>query len=189
MITPSVEADELERTGEHCAGCGYDRVFHGLGNLRCPEAKTAKFREAVAEPRKEWLGLSVPLSPAELKARAAAADVPVVVSGPPQVPARPPLDPGEFAGYQRKQAVGLGRQAVAAGWDVRPLYWRSHDGTEGCGVWLVKGVMRAVATWQRKPGKLGAKSGWSADVAYAWRADVERFPTNLNHTDLERFIT
>jgi hypothetical protein len=115
-----------------------------------------------------------------------ALEPPAVV--PPQVPARPPVGPGELAGYGGKQAIGLGRTAVAAEWSVTALYWRSGAGVEGCGIWLAKGPVRAVATWKRAAGKQGAKSGWGADLAYAWRADVPRFPSRLNHTDLERLI-
>ncbi len=94
----------------------------------------------------------------------------------------------EFAGYGGKQARGLGRAATAAGWRVNAVYWRAADGAEGCAVQLAKGPLRAAATWKRKAGHPNPKTGWSTDVAYAWRVDVERFPTKLTHTDLERLI-
>jgi hypothetical protein len=107
---------------------------------------------------------------------------------PPQVRARSPLGPGEFAGYGGRQAVGLGRRGVLNGWGPTPLYWRSADGVEGCGVWLSKDPMRAVATWKRPAGKLGSKSGWGADIAYAWRTDSGTFPVKLTHTELEGLL-
>lgn len=107
---------------------------------------------------------------------------------PPEVSARPPAGPGEFASYGGKQAAGLGRKAAGSGWDVRALYWRAGTGVEGCAVRLARGPLRAVATWKRAAGRLGEKSGWAADVAYAWRIDVERFPTEVTHTQLEGLI-
>lgn len=182
----------------HCAGCGYLEAYHDLGTRRCPiETANAagargKFRLPADEPRKEWFGLSVPLSPAELaemKALADAAGSASVATGPPQVVARPPQGPGEFAGGDgAKQGTKLGRHAVALGWTVKALYWRSFDGTEGCGVWLSKDELRAVATWKRPAGNVGKLTGWASDFAYAWRADVERFPTRMNLTDLEGLI-
>lgn len=138
---------------------------------------------AEPEPRRMWFGLSVPdLTPAPVE------DEPAV-SGPPQVPARPPCGPGEFAGYQGKQAVGLGKKALSRGWNVAAWYWRAFDGAEGCAVALSLGPLRAVATWKRKAGNQGSKSGWGADVAYAWRIDVEAFPAAIGHTVLERLIS
>jgi hypothetical protein len=134
------------------------------------------------ERRRMWYGLSVPdLRPDEV--------VEQVVTGPPQVAARPPVGPGEFAGYQGKQAVGLGRKATERGWDARGWYWRAFDGVEGCAVALRKGVLRAVATWTRAAGKQGGKSGWGADVAYGWRTDIPGFPMQLTHTQLEGLIS
>lgn len=108
---------------------------------------------------------------------------------PPMVRARLPRSRLEYAGYGGRQAVGLGRRAALVGWSVRPLYWRAGDGAEGCGVWLWKDDLRAVATWKRPSTKAGMKSGWGADIAYAWRADVQRFPTKLNHTQLDELIS
>jgi hypothetical protein len=179
-------------SGQHCAGCGYLEAYHDLGTRRCPGTKTGKFREPVTEPRKQWFGLSVPLSPAELaelKTLADAAGSASVQSGPPQVAARPPQGPGELAGGDgTKQGTKLGRHAVSLGWSVKALYWRAFDGTEGCGVWLSKAEMRAVATWKRPAGNVGKLTGWGSDFAYAWRADVEHFPTRMNLTDLEGLI-
>lgn len=108
----------------------------------------------------------------------------------PTVPARAPRGPEEIAGYQGRQAVGLGRKAVAAGWAVNALYWRASDGTEGCGVWLSRAALRAVAIWNRPSEKAGTRSGWATAVAYGWRADVrDRPPTAITHTDLERLFT
>lgn len=169
--------------------CGYRKSMHALGTLRCPEAKAAKYREPVPELTKLWCGLVVPISPAELKQIAAAVDeADPVAALPPQVPARPPTSAGEFAGYQGKQAMGLGRKAIDLGWRVVPLYWRAGDGTEGCGAWLSRDDLRAFATWKRKPGNLGAKSGWGADIAYAWRVGAKAVPSKITHTQLEGII-
>jgi hypothetical protein len=178
--------------GQHCAGCGYSEAYHDLGTRRCPGTTRSKFREPDNEPRKLWFGLSVPLSPAELaemKVLADAAGSVTVTSGPPQVPARSPQGPGELAGGDgAKQATKLGRHAVSLGWNVRALYWRAFNGVEGCGLWLSKAELRAVATWKRPAGNVGKLTGWASDFAYAWRADVERFPTRMNLTDLEGLI-
>lgn len=107
---------------------------------------------------------------------------------PPIVPARPPCGPHEIAGYQGRQAVGLGRKATALAWDVEAWYWLAGDRSEGCAVRLRKGPLRAVATWTRKAGNKNPRSGWAVDVAYAWRIDVERPATKLTHTDLEGLI-
>ena len=102
----------------------------------------------------------------------------------PMVPARPPLGPGEFSTSNRGiSAVKLGRKAIDAEWSVAPLFWQSAAGIAGCGIWISKGVMRAVATWKRS-----ASGSWGTDLAYAWRTDVARFPSKLTHTELERLI-
>lgn len=106
---------------------------------------------------------------------------------PPQVAARPPESSGEFASY-RGQAVGLGRKAAEKGWTVGAAYWRAGDGTEGCAVQLSRGVLRAVATWSRKPGQINSRSGWATDAAYGWRTDVPAFPIELTITQLEGLI-
>lgn len=112
------------------------------------------------------------------------------VAPPPLVRARPPYGPHEFAGGNgKKQGTKLGRGAVALGWEAEPLYWRSGYGDEGCAVRLAKGPLRAVATWKRKPEAAGGLTGWAADVAYAWRTDVQRIPIKLTHTQLEGLIT
>lgn len=187
-----------------CA-CGSPAEAHELGKALwegqpCPGRRGSSgawlmlrqgtFREPEpAPPVREWHGMMRPLTAAEIDAETA----PGVDAGeavrPPQVVARAPQGPAEFAGGRgNRQGVKLGRQAMSAGWDVRALYWRSGHGVEGCGIWLAKGAMRAVATWRRPPGHLGGTTGWAADIAYAWRTDAGRFPTKLNHTDLERLI-
>lgn len=180
----------------NCASCGYLEDMHDAGTRRCPLATADKngrrgtFKLPAQVPVKSWHGLVMPLSPAELAAVAAAnQDVGPVAAGPPQVAARPPTGPAELAGYRRQQAVGLGRLAIEQGWNVRPLYWRDHAGVEGCGVWLNRGPLRALATWKRPAGvKTGTMTGWSTDLAYAWRADLERLPARITHTRLEELI-
>jgi hypothetical protein len=168
--------------GDRCAGCGYVHTGNcpnQRGKYRGPEPiDTADYREIMARDAAARF--------AEIEAARRPYVRPVVPA--PQVPARAVAAPSEIAGYQGKQAVGLGRGAVAAGWTVVAEYWRGHDGGEGCAVKLARPPLRAVATWTRKPGQVGKLSGWSADVAYAWRDDVERVPTKINHTDLERIM-
>jgi hypothetical protein len=107
----------------------------------------------------------------------------------PLVSARAPTGPGEIAGAGgMKQATKLGRRAQACGWALEAVYWRAADETEGCALRLVKLPMRAVATWKRVAGRAGEKTGWAADLAYAWREDVARTPTKLTHTQLEGLI-
>lgn len=134
-------------------------------------------------PRREWFGLSVPI--VEPKTKEIVAPEP---AGPPRVAARPPLSPGEFAGYGGRQAVGLGRKAIGRGWDLSPWYWMAADGSEGCAIRLARGRLRAVVTWKRASGRAGEKSGWSADVAYGWTTDGTGFPVQITHTQLEGFI-
>jgi hypothetical protein len=180
-----------------CAGCGYPDAVHEIGTLKCPQetadknGRRGKFRAPEDVPRRDWHGLSIPLTDAEIKAAVVrATGAAPVTTGPPQVPARPPLSPGEFAGGSgNKQATKLGRHAIAGEWSVVPLYWRAHDGAEGCGVWLARDDLRALATWKRPPGGVGKLTGWAADLAYAWRTGAGRAPTKLNHTDLERLIS
>lgn len=156
----------------------------------CPGKDTqlrhGAFRQDEPVARQEWFGLLVPVIGGGEQADEQI-DEP---AGPPQVPARAPQGPHELAGGGGgKQATKLGRNATGLGWRADALYWRAVDGTEGCGVWLVKGPLRAVATWKRKPGQAGGLTGWVVDVAYAWRTDIDgRFPTKLTHTELEGLI-
>lgn len=106
--------------------------------------------------------------------------------GPPQVPARPPAGPGELAGYRGRQALGMGRAAAAAGWTLAAYYARAHDGEEMSAIKMLRGALRAVATWTRPAGNIGKSSGWRADVAYGW---IEgSMPQKVNHTDLEGYL-
>ena len=200
-----------------CAGCGYFRDAHdALGKCplcacgevpalhggipwivpACPGGRRSKtnglnlllrqatFREPEIEvARRDWFGLSIPV--VETKAEQVVDEH----VGPPRVPARPPQGPREIAGAGGgKQASKLGRAAGGLGWRVSALYWQGYDGSEGSGVWLAKGELRAVALWARSADDAGKLIGWKADVAYAWRTDVARFPTKVTHTDLERLI-
>jgi hypothetical protein len=176
----------------HCAGCGYLFAFHQVGTGRCPAdegfAKTASYRRPPPIDRTEWREIMR----RDYRARVAAYEaahapyVPVVVP-PPLVPARPPQGPHELASYQGRQAAGLGKRAAAAGWAVSAHYWQVHDGSEGCAVKMAKADLFAVATWKRKPGKQGSKSGWEADIAYGVRRGDA--PVKLTHTQLEGVIT
>ena len=185
-------------TGDRrCAACGYFEEYHDLGTLRCPKetadvnGRRGRFREDVPQPRRDWHGLLKLLSPEELKAAAPATRAETTIAaGPPQVSARAPAGPAELAGGNgAKQATKLGRQAASLGWSVRALYWRSFDGTEGCGVWLSRSELRALATWRRPAGNVGNLTGWGTDLVYAWRTDAGCFPTSMTLTDLEGLIT
>lgn len=177
----------------HCAACGYLFETHDLGSRKCHPltANSAGRRGTWRAPPpldhstwREILARDTAAARAKSDAERAPYVPPVVL--PPQVPPRPPMGPGEIAGYQGRQAVGLGRKAVAAGFVVTALYWRAGDGAEGSGVWLAAdNGMRALALWSRKPGSLGKLSGWSADIAYAWRLNDDRMPVQLTHTELE----
>lgn len=151
--------------------------------------RQATFREPEpAAARRDWFGMSVPMTDAELVARVEQVTERQIDTRP-RVPARPPQGPREIAGAGGgKQASKLGRAAGARGWSVSALYWQGADGTEGCGVWLAKAECRAVALWSRAVADAGKTTGWKADIAYAWRTDVAGFPTKLTHTDLERLI-
>jgi hypothetical protein len=203
-----------------CAKCGYFEPDHELVTRKCPvcicgatpaehaphcPGKVSKTtgepmnlrRGAFTEPPplapvREWLGMRVPMTEAELAARVAAA-VPgteIVERRPPQVPARPPRGPEEVAGGTRKAAaVKLGKLARAAGWRVRPMYWRAGDGTEGCALQLAgPDNMRAVALWERPAGHVGELTGWGAKLAYAWRPGSGTFPVKVAHADIEKLL-
>jgi hypothetical protein len=101
---------------------------------------------------------------------------------PPLVSARLPAGPHEFA--DKRQAGTLGRTAMALGWQVEPVYFRAHDGTEYSAVRLKRGSLRAVATWTRPPGE----SKWASDVAYAWDSDQRMIPRSVGVTLLTSMI-
>lgn len=157
----------------------------------CPETKTKRFKPPAPRDARTWDQILADDARRrrEAVALAAAVRLPDAVRAP-QVPARPPGAAGEFASWQGKQAAGLGRRAAEAGWDAEARYWRAGDGSEGCAVRLRRADVRAVATWRRRAGQLGAESGWKADVAYLWREPSDgRFPTNVTHMELQEFIT
>jgi hypothetical protein len=173
----------------HCAGCGYLAEYHGIVG-ECPGLKTKRFEVPLPVFQETWR---------EILERDAACwraeqyalhhPEPYRPPAPPLVPARPPQCAEEYATSNRGlSAAKLGRKAVELAWNVKALYWVGHDGTEGCGLWLAKDSLRAVATWKRKAEQAGNLTGWSTDIAYAWRTDIARFPTKVTHTDLEGLI-
>lgn len=179
---------ELLDTSAYCGGCGYRLTYHGAAG-ECPGLKTKRFTEPGPIDRATWREImrqDNAAGYAPMKDRGAAV-VPVAAL-PPQVRAREPEHAGEIAGYGGKQAVGLGRRAVAVGWGAQPWYWRAGTGAEGCAVALRMGVLRGVATWGRAAGNIGSKSGWAADAAYAWRTDVGRMPSKMTVTELEGLV-
>jgi hypothetical protein len=102
----------------------------------------------------------------------------------PRVPARPPSFSREFAAGGGRQAKGLGKKAIAAGWSVEVRYWMAGDGTEGCALRMKRGDLRGVATWTRSAGA----DGWKADVVYAWRIGSGRIPQKVTLKQLEGWL-
>jgi hypothetical protein len=174
-----------------CAGCGYARQWHELGTFKCPKETAnkngarGKWRDPLPIDmtdfrgimRRDWLARQAAYD------QASAVTEPEVVP-PPLIPARWPAGPHELAGYQGRQAVGMGKRAVAAGWMVQARYWQAHDGTEGCAVSMRTDDLYAVATWKRAAGKAGTTSGWGADIAYGVKRGT--MPIKMTHTELER---
>lgn len=178
-----------------CASCGYLRDTHEPKTLKCHAAtadkngRRGKWREpgpVETLDYREIMARDAARRVQELR-DATAPYVPEVVP-PPQVPARPPAGPGEIAGYQGRQAVGLGRRAARAGWAVAAYYSRRHDGEEMSAVKIQSpdGELFAVATWTRKPGHAGELSGWSADIAYGVQRGAPA--VKLGHTQLEEIL-
>lgn len=157
----------------------------------CPDGRKSKatgdrlnlrrgsFVAPPAEPQlRDWFGLLVPVDQDDEPEA-----VEIVPAGPPLVSARQPNGPGETAPRQ----VRLGKVALSMGWQRPRLeYWQAADGGEGCGLKIARGDLRAVATWKREPGQQGKTTGWSADIAYAWRNGT--MPVRVTHTVLERLL-
>jgi len=169
--------------GPCCAGCGYLRGHHEGEQRQCPGLKTKTFQVPGPIDTADWREIMRRDMAARERALHPEPYVSPVVP-PPRVPARPPLNRGEFA----TRAIRLGSVAMVKGWDLAPWYWTAHDGAEGCAVTFAKGMLRAVATWKRAPDLAGKLTGWTADVAYAWRQDVARVPMKVTHTTLEGLI-
>jgi hypothetical protein len=177
----------------NCGGCGYLSGYHKLGSGHCPNGEGGYLKTVTfSAPPPPGEGDFRVIMRRDYQARMAAYDElhttyePEVVP-PPIIAARAPAGPLELAGYQGKQAIGLGRKAAAAGWAVDARYWKAHDGTEGCAVRMTRDELYAVATWKRKPAKAGTGSGWEADIAYGVRRGDA--PVKLTHTQLEGVIT
>lgn len=175
--------------------CGYPREVHELATEACPGLKTKRFSPAPAaalidvRSARILANITMNIPDVERPVRRPAGAVELEqIARPPRVVARPPLIAGEFAGYGGRQAVGMGRKAMDARFEVVPLYWMAHDGREGCGIWMSRRNIRAVATWKRVAGQQGSAKGWGADVGYAWRTDEQRIPTKVSHTELERIF-
>lgn len=178
----------------HCASCGYPETFHDLGSQRCPietadkNGRRGTFKTPPPPGPASWREV-VAADFARRKAADEAAAQPYEPPAPPQIAARPPYGPAEYATSNRgMSAVKLGRKARELGWHVEPWYWRAASGAEGCALRLAKGPLRAVALWKRPAAAAGTTAGWQTDTVYGWRTDVERFPTQMTHTDLEGLI-
>lgn len=177
----------------HCGGCGYEPQWHKPVTGHCPGPEGGYLKTVTwqfpplpdATPWREIMRRDYLARVAEYEA-AHAPYVPPAPAPPPRVPARPVRAATEIAGYQGRQAVGLGRKAVAAGWAVEAHYWRAHDGVEGCAVRMQKGDLYAVATWARPAAQAGGRSGWAADIAYGVKRG--EMPVKLTHTQLEGVI-
>lgn len=169
---------------DHCARCGYLSEYHDVAR-RCPGMKTGKWTERDPIDGALWPEILARDVAARMRSieEARRPYVPVIVE-PPIVCARPPRGPQEFAGYQGRQAVGLGRVAAGRGFDVAPYYWKSGAGVEGCAVKGYRPTLAFVATWQRKPGK-----SWGSDIAYLWNpSDRRSFPSKIGITELGEII-
>lgn len=169
---------------DHCAKCGYLSEYHDVAR-RCPGMKTGKWTERDPIDRALWPEILARDVAARMRSieEARRPYVPVIVE-PPIVCARPPRGPHEFASYQGRQAVGLGRLAAGRGFDVAPYYWKSGAGVEGCAVKGFRPSIAFVATWERKLGK-----GWATDVAYVWNpSDKRSLPVRTVITQLEDLI-
>lgn len=169
---------------DHCARCGYLSEYHDVAR-RCPGMKTGKWTERDPIDGALWPEILARDVAARMRSieEARRPYIPVIVE-PPIVCARPPRGPQEFAGYQGRQAVGLGRVAAGRGFDVAPYYWKSGVGVEGCAVKGYRPTLAFVATWQRKPGK-----SWGSDIAYLWNpSDRRSFPSKIGITELGEII-
>jgi hypothetical protein len=165
---------------EHCARCGYLVEYHDVAR-RCPGLKTGEWKDRDPVDRALWREILARDITARMRDGVDAAEA--IAPLPPLVPARPPQGVHEFAGYRGKQAVGMGRRAVAAGMDVAPYYWKSGAGVDGCAVKGWRAGFAFVATWKRPPGR-----SWAGDVAYAWAPDERGFPIKMTHTSLLELI-
>jgi len=169
---------------DHCARCGYLLEYHDVAR-RCPGLKTGKWVDRDPIDGALWPEILARDVAARMRAieEARRPYVPVIVE-PPVVCARPPRGAHEFAGYQGRQAVGLGRLAVRCGMDVQPYYWKSGAGVEGCAVKGYRPTIAFVATWERPPGR-----SWGVDIAYVWNpSDRSRGPVKISLTNLEELI-
>lgn len=101
---------------------------------------------------------------------------------PPLVAARPPQGPDEMAGGNG-QAVSTGKLARRHGWQVWPTYFMAFDGSECCLLSMSHGPLRAIASWQRKPG-----DSWAAETGYGWSVDLPGSMTRLSVTRLRAVI-
>lgn len=167
-----------------CGRCGYAREYHDGETARCPGLKRGQWMDAVPPEVITWREImrrDVLARAAEHVAANAPYVSPLVVA--PLVRARRPQSLAEIAGYQGRQALGIGRAATSAGWHVAGMYAMAGDGREISALTMHHGDMRAAATWLRAAGLAGTKSGWSADVAYAWRTG--EMPRKVTHTDIE----
>lgn len=161
---------------QHCGRCGYLKEFHDLAR-RCPGMKTGTWKQRDPVDGALWPEILARDVAARMRAMEESRRADVAVALPrPMVTARPPQMPAELAGYQGRQAVGIGRLAIAAGMDVAPYYWRSGDGVHGCAVKGYRPALAFVATWKKPNGG----KGWAFDIAYVWNpSDRKTGPLKL----------
>lgn len=168
---------------DHCGRCGYLKEFHDLAR-RCPGMKTGTWKQRDPIDGALWPEILARDVAARMRTLETVA-VEVVASPAPMVTARAPQGRDEFAQHQGRQALGIGRLAIAAGMDVAPYYWKSGAAVEGCAVKGYRPTLALVATWERKPGR-----GWSFDIAYAWNpSDRTTGPVKLGGVgELEQLL-
>lgn len=178
MTPPAPLLPDVNVTVHYEAACCPGRPLTPAGNR--PQLRRGVYREPEPPgPRRDWFGLTMPLTEAQLVERAERATGAVAVSGP-RVPARYAAADDEIA----KQAGPLGHAAADLGWRVDPWFYVERDGTRVSLLLLSRGELRAYAAWEALPG-----GPWKTAGAYAWRVGelpvstgVKRLRTLIDET-------
>lgn len=161
---------------EHVDGVCPGKPLTAAGNL--PTLRRGSFREPAPDPpRREWLGMTIPMTESELLDRVAGAVPGSRIVAEPRVPARHTVTLDEIA----PRALPLGNAAADRGWSVVPWYWQAGDGVETSALVMFRAELRAVAYWNRAPG-----ASWKTGGARAWR-DGE-WPVAVPVTQLVKII-
>jgi hypothetical protein len=153
LVTYDTSGNPITWDGRQLAVCP-GKPLTAAGKL--PTLRRGSFREPPPPPRYErrpgW---------GDILFAVVEPDEPdVELDAPPLVPARHTISLDEIA----KQAMPVGKQAAALGWDVEPYYAVHADGTQRSILVLWRGDLRAVAYWERV-----APAGWRTAGCRAWR--------------------